>query len=147
MTLCGEKHSDFKSYMDYKCITSKDSMQYKLIHNGTINVGSDGLLYCGDYVSIALGSRFGNIGDKFIITLDSGKTFKAIKGDEKSDKDTVNHCHHLSDGSLVEFIIDTRLARQSYHDCIRDGNFNSSDKFNGHITKIQKVVSSNKAST
>lgn len=127
--------------MDYRCITSKNSIQYKLIQNGTIHVGNDGLLYCGEYVSVALGSRFGNVGDKFIITLDTGKAFKAIKGDEKANKDTANNCHHLSDGSLVEFIVDTQLAKQSYHNCIRDGDFNSSEKFNGHIIKIEKVIS------
>ena len=109
------------------------------MHDGTIQIGNDGLLYCGEYVSVALGSRFGNTGDKFIITLDTGESFKAIKGDEKADKDTANHCHHLSDGSLVEFIIDTNLARQSYPDCIRDGSFNSCDKFKGNIIKIAKI--------
>ncbi len=127
--------------MDYRCITLKNSLQYQLIQQGVISVGNDGLLYSGEYISVALGSRFGNIGDKFIITLDTGKSFKAIKGDEKADRDTANNCHHLSDGSLVEFIIDTKLAKQSYHDCVRDGDFNSSDKFNGHIVKIEKVIS------
>lgn len=138
--MCGAKHSSFKSFMDYRAITNTGSKQYKLIHSDAITVGSDGLLYSGEYIGVALGSRYGGIGDKYIITLDTGKTFKAIKLDEKSDAHTYNRCHHASDGSVVEFVIDRDKAAKSYPTAIKMGNFNYTDAFNGTVIRIQKVV-------
>lgn len=132
--------SSFKSYMDYKCITDSSSPQYKLIYSGSIQVCSDGLLRSEEYIGVALGSKFGAIGDKFIVTLDNGKQFKAIKIDEKADQDTIDGCHHASDGSLIEFVIDTNLAKQSYSSAIVMGDFDYIDLFNGSIIKIERMV-------
>ena len=55
--LCGSDHGSFKSYMDYRCITDSSSAQYKLIYGDKIIVGDDGLLYSGEYVGVALGTR------------------------------------------------------------------------------------------
>lgn len=132
--------SSFKSYMDYRCITNTNSLQYKLIYGGDIVICSDGLLRSYDYVGVALGSRFGNIGDRYIITLEDGSTFKAIKLDEKANRDTVDGCHHSSDGSCIEFVIDTDKASQYYPEAILMGDFNYIDMFNGKVTKIEKVL-------
>lgn len=121
-------------------IVDRTSQQYKLLYSGNITHSNDGLLYYEDYVCVALGSRFGNIGDKFLITLDNGKQFKVIKLDEKSNEHTVNNCHHLSDGSLIEFVIDINKAAQYYDMVITMGDFNHEDKFNGNIVKIQREV-------
>ena len=126
--------------MDYRAITNTASRQYKLIHSNSMVVGSDGLLYAGDYIGVALGSKFGDIGDKFLITLNDGKQFKAIKVDEKSDSHTVDNCHHASDGSVVEFVIDIDLAKQSYPKAIRMGNFDYADQFNGTVVRIEREV-------
>ena len=139
--MCGEEHGSFKSYMDYRCITSKTSAQYKLIYSDEIVVGSDGLLYCGEYVGVALGSKYGNIGDKFIITLDTGKEFKAIKVDAKADAHTYYGCHHRTDASVVEFVIDTDRARDNYSLALKMGSFDYVDAFKGVVVKIEKVVS------
>ena len=138
--MCGTEHTEFKSFMDYKTITNTSSAQYKLIYSDAIVVGDDGLLYSGEYIGVALGSRYGKIGDKFIITLDTGIKFKAIKLDEKSDKHTSGGCHHLSDGSMVEFVIDTNGVRQSYPRAPLTGNFNEVDTFKGKVIRVQKVV-------
>lgn len=124
--------------MDYKYITDSSSPQYKLIYSGNIKVCSDGLLRSEEYIGIALGSKFGKIGDKFLITLNTGKQFKAIKIDEKDDRHTVDGCHHASDGSLIEFVIDTDLAKQTYSDAILMGDFNYIDLFNGEIVRIER---------
>lgn len=126
--------------MDYRKITDQTSKQYQLIHSDSITVGSDGLLYNDEYVGIALGSKFGKIGDKFLITLNTGKQFKAIKVDEKDDSDTVDCCHHASDGSLIEFVIDIDLAKQSYPKAITVGDFDYIDKFNGEVVRIEREV-------
>lgn len=135
-----ENESSFKSYMDYRTITDQTSRQYQLIYSDSITVGSDGLLYSGEYVGVALGSKFGEIGDKFLITLNTGKQFKAIKVDEKDDSHTVDGCHHKVDGSVVEFVINIDLAQQSYPLAITMGNFDYIDKFNGTVVKIEREV-------
>ena len=82
--------------MDYKKITNKSSSQYKIIQ--TLDKSSDGLLRDKEgYIAVALGSKYGDIGDKFIVKLSTGKEVKVIKADEKSDKDTINGCFHKSD--------------------------------------------------
>ena len=124
--------------MSYKAITNTASKQYKLIHSNSIVVGEDGLLYAGEYIGVALGSKFGDIGDKFLITLNTGKQFKAIKVDEKDDSHTVDGCHHASDGSVVEFVIDIDLAKQSYPKAIIMGSFDYIDKFNGAVVRIER---------
>lgn len=124
--------------MDYKYITDSSSPQYKLIYSNSIEVCTDGLLRSGEYIGVALGSKFGVIGDKFLITLNTGKQFKAIKIDEKDDRHTVDGCHHANDGSLIEFVIDTDLAKQTYSDAIIMGNFDYIDLFSGEVTKIER---------
>lgn len=136
--LCDEKHENFKSYMDYRAITDKTSKQYQLIYSDKIVVGDDGLLYCGEYIGLAMGSRFGQIGDKFVITLDDGVEFKAIKLDEKADSHTYNGCHHRVDSSIIEFVICTEKAKESYPLAIKMGNFDYAEGFSGEIVKIQK---------
>lgn len=138
--MCGVEHTEFKSFMDYKAITNVNSAQYKLIYSDDIIVGEDGLLYSGEYIGCAFGSRYGKIGDKFIITLDTGVKFKAIKLDEKSDKHTYDRCHHLSDGSMIEFVIDTNRIQKSYPRVLLTGNFNEIDAFKGEVVRVQKVV-------
>lgn len=126
--------------MDYKKITDTTSSQYKLINTDQIKIRNDGLLSdANEFIGVALGSKYGEIGDKFVIELDTGKTVKVIKIDEKSDNDTINKCHH-PDGSMVELVIDTDLAKQSYYNAIRDGDFNSADFFNGKVVGILKII-------
>lgn len=126
--------------MDYGAITNTNSAQYKLIHSNQIQVGSDGLLYDKyGFVGVAIGSAHGNIGDRFIVHLDNGKSFKAIKLDARADAHTTNGCNHIIDGSVVEFIIDTNLAYQTYPTSITMGNFNCESKFNGSVTSITQI--------
>lgn len=124
--------------MDYRCITSKASRQYQLIYSDEVVVGEDGLLYCDEYIGVAMGSRFGDVGDKFIITLDTGIEFKAIKLDEKADAHTYNGCHHRVDSSIIEFVIHTEKAKESYSLAIKMGNFDYAEEFHGEVIKIQK---------
>lgn len=129
--------------MDYRKITDETSPQYKLINqSGLIHIGEDGLLYTDDgYVGVALGSKYGTIGDKFIIEFDNKRELKVIKLDEKADKDTVNGCYHKSDNSMVEVLVNRDLAASNYPLAINVlGDFNYSDKFNGEITNVLKVV-------
>lgn len=126
--------------MDYRTITDVTSKQYQLIYSDEIVVGEDGLLYNGDYIGCALASRFGKIGDKFIITLDTGTKIKIIKLDEKADVDVYNNCHHKNDDSVVEFVIDRDKFAANYPLADAMGDMNYADKFSGNVIKVQKVV-------
>lgn len=140
MPLCGINHNEFKSYMDYRAVTNVYSKQYKLINSGIFNK-DNGLLMTNDgYVAIALGSRFGDIGDKFIISLDTGKKFKAIKADEKDDGDTSHRCHHISDGSLIEFIVDVNKLEHKNNLAYIMGDISYIDGFGGNIVSIEMEV-------
>lgn len=135
----------FKSYMNYLCITNTDSLQYKM--QQTAYTDGDGLRRYknGDYM-IALGSYYGNVGDRFRITLDSGRSIMCIMGDIKADAHTdVNNQYVLMDDDLknvVEFIVDTDtlddfsriMGDVSYCDmyCTR--------YLMGNISKIEKMV-------
>lgn len=132
-------NSYFKTYMDYRAITSRGSTQYRLLHDGTVEYGSDGLIRTHDgYIAVALGSYYGSLGSKYICTLSSGKQIKLFKIEAKANRDTRNGCT-ARNGDIIEFVIDTKKAKKSYPMAIRMGNFNYSDQFNGKVVKMEKV--------
>ncbi len=131
--------SPAKSYMFGQSITSKTSNQYKLLQTMK---RIDGFYYTyDDYMGVALGSYFGNVGDKFTITLDTGIVLKVVKLDRKDDSHTGSlNCQHRIDGSVIEMIVDRDnhtfpIYSNGY---IFGGNFNNSKEFNGSIIKIEK---------
>lgn len=130
----------FKSYMDYRAITDATSSQYQLIYSDLIYIGDDGLLYSNDgYVGVALGSAFGKVGDKFIVKTSSGQIINVIKLDEKADQDTVDGIYHSTDGSVVEFLVDTNIIAETYPTSYVMGDFNNEEKFSGYIVSVTKV--------
>ena len=89
--------------------------------------------YGEDYM-VALGSYYGNVGERFLITLSSGVSFTAIKGDAKSDKHT-DALHMHKEGNVVEFIVDSHLIQR---EAKRAGDMSLSG-FDGTIEKIVKL--------
>lgn len=116
--------------MDYQTVTDKTSKQYSLIQQSAIR---DGLLYIDGYVLVALGSYYGDIGTKFILTFENGETLKVIKGDEKSNNHVVNGCYHKSNKSMIEFIVDTNTLSTELKVA---GDLN--ELFKGKVVKIEK---------
>ena len=131
-----------KSYMDADAVTNEDSAQYKLL--SAMHVDARGHYETDDgYLAVALGSYYGPVGTKYIIELDSGVTFKAIKADEKADKDVFDGCTHRFDGSMLEFILDSDKAAEYYgvvNGYVCQGNLNNSKEFKGAITSIKRVT-------
>ncbi len=124
--------------MDYKCITSRSSAQYQLLHSGKVEYSEDGLIRYDGYIGIAVGSYFGlNIGDKFTLQFEDGREVKVFLCDQKADKDVSNGLYH-SDMSFIEVVIDTAKAKQSYPTAIKMGDFNYSNILNGKVTSITK---------
>ena len=130
--------SSFKSYEDADCITDSNGLaqgrlkkKYTLSKYGVWTV--DGR-YC-----IALGSYYTKqIGVKIDLVLENNKkkhTLKCITADMKDDNDTVNNHRVHSDGSIVEFVVNTsslpRMARLM-------GDISYAGKqFKGEIKKIK----------
>ena len=131
-----------KSYMDADAVTNEDSAQYKLL--SAMHADARGHYETDDgYLAVALGSYYGPVGPKYIIELDSGVTFKAIKADEKAEEDVFDGCTHRFDGSMLEFILDSDKAAEYYgvvNGYVCQGNLNNSKEFTGAITSIKRVT-------
>ena len=131
--------SQIKTYMSYKAVTATRSKQWDLIHN-YMTVSEDGMLRSSDgYIGVALGSHYGPLGSKFEIHLDTGIVFKAIKIDEKADRHVNNGCVHKSDGSMIEFVIDTSKFTLSSNGYVWSGNFNNNPAYRGKVVAIYSM--------
>lgn len=128
--------SDFKSYMDYRCITNTESAQYKLQQDCCTD--ENGLrVYDGCY-AVALGTYYSStVGDKFHITLDTGEEFDVIVGDVKADCDTDKTNRYVPiNGNIIEFIVDTRKLPK---DVRWMGTVSAIDIFEGSVESIEKL--------
>lgn len=129
-------NSSFKAYMDYRCITNKSSQQWKMQQEATTDVAT-GIRMYGEFYMVALGSYYAQqCGDKFIITLDSGKEFKIMIGDFKADKHTNSTHQYSRNNNIVEFIVDT----PSLSPKVRQMGDISYCGFEGSITGISKII-------
>lgn len=91
--------------------------------------------YKGRYI-VALGSHYtSTIGQYFDIIMENGSVIKCVLGDQKADKDTdPSHRYHLSDGSIVEFVVDRNHISRSVRN---SGDVSDASKqFKGNIKKI-----------
>ena len=104
------KNSSRKTYMDYRKITDTSSEQYKLQQNKDCYTTDTGLRKVNEYYCIAVGTYYSNnIGDKLIVHMENGESFKAIVADIKDDKHTdETNRQHRKDDSVIEFVVDTR---------------------------------------
>lgn len=135
-----------KTYMDYRMTTVVSSRQYQFIRNELTIDEETGFLYDKDgFIAVALGSYFGEIGDRFYFTLESGIVLPLVKAEEKADKDTDDTgCYHLIDSSIIEFVIDGDCAREFFwhndNGLILNGNYNNYSLFKGELSKVEKVL-------
>lgn len=144
LELCA--NSQAKTYMDYRMITAVSSRQYQYIYNYLSVDHNTGFLYDQDgFIAVALGSYFGEIGERFYFTLESGIVLPLVKAEEKADVDTdARGCYHLIDTSVIEFVIDEDYAANYFwsnrNGYVLNGNYNNFDLFSGEITKIEKAL-------
>lgn len=132
-------NTSFKSYMDYKCITDRNSPQYKL--QGECWTDKNGLRRFGDDYVIAVGSYYAeSVGERLEITLDSGEEFTAVVGDFKADShtDSTHRYYPMSDGNknVIEFIVDTGSLDKKAK---RMGDISYVDGFEGNIESVTKT--------
>lgn len=128
--------SNFKSYMDYRCITNTSSDQYKLQQK--CYTDDNGLRVYDGYYAVALGTYYSStIGDKFHITLDTGEEFDVIVGDVKADCDTDKTNRYVPvNGNIIEFIVDTKKLPK---DVRFMGTISALDDFEGSVESIEKI--------
>lgn len=119
--------STFKSYMDYRAITAKNSKQYELQQYATTNV--IGLRMIDDYIMVAMTSQYGNVGDTLEIDF-ANTSIKVIIGDIKDAGH--DDCQSTRDSSIIEFIVDTDVLNDEVQ---RLGNLEPI--FNGSIREIR----------
>lgn len=135
-----------KTYMDYRMTTVVDSRQYQFLNYKCYVDRQTGFLYDEDgFIAVALGSYYGEIGDRFYFTLDSGIVLPLVKGEEKADEDTdYTGCYHTYDGSVIEFVIDSDYASRYFfsndNGLVLNGNYNNYSLFRGSIVKVEKVL-------
>lgn len=131
--------SSSKTYMSWRA-TSASSYQGRFMREHmTIR---DGLLYDKHgFIGVALGSYFGEIGSRYIFTLDTGVVLNVIKVEAKSDRHTYNGCQQRWDESVIEFVIDleTNVYEVGDNGLVLNGNFNNHPDFKGKIIKIEKI--------
>lgn len=134
-------NTNFFAYMDYKTITNTSSNQYKFQQNCWTD--SQGIRRQGDDYCVALGSYYSvNIGDRFIVSLDTGNTYTIVLADCKADVHTdVNNQFRWAGGNsyknVIEFIVDTDKLSDSVKN---SGNIGTYDNLSGNVVSIQKVI-------
>ncbi|MBQ6126438.1 MAG: hypothetical protein IJI77_05415 [Erysipelotrichaceae bacterium] len=135
-----------KTYMDYRMTTVVSSRQYQFIHNRCTVDRRTGFLYDEEgFIAVALGSYYGEIGDRYYFTLETGIVLPLVKAEEKADEDTNSSgCYHVEDGSVIEFVIDSDYARSYFstysNGLVLDGNYNNYSLFRGSIVKVEKAL-------
>lgn len=118
----------FKSWMDYKAITSPTSTQFKLQQEATTDKNY-GFRMVDGYILVAMGLQYGPVGTKYIIEFKDGKVINAMIGDIKHEG-----CTSSGDDSMLEFIINLEALPRSIKS---SGNF--SGLFAGSIKMIRLV--------
>lgn len=131
--------TSFKAYMGYHKITNTSSKQWALQQKATTDyLGFR--KYDKNYYMVALGTYYAKeVGQRFIITLDSGKSFLAITGDIKDDRHTDDKNQYagtIQHKNVVEFIVDVEQMDPYILNTL--GNI-SALGFEGNITSIEEV--------
>lgn len=128
------KNMHFKSYTNYKCL-SRSSAQWKLQKKA--HTDKNGLRKIGDDYLVAMGSYYTrHLGDRFKITLSTGKSFTVRICDFKANSDTNSTHQYTANGCMIEFYVDSKLnskARQM-------GDISYIKGFKGNITKVEKII-------
>ena len=126
---------DFKCYEDYRCITDMSSPQYELQLEAWTD--EEGLRRVDDFYCVALGSAYGcHIGDRYIITLSTGRTLPVILADQKADRDTVQGHTRDRNGAVMEFVADTPYLDAAVR---YSGDISSIPGFEGYVEEIRRM--------
>ncbi len=102
------ENDGFKSFMDYRKITSVRSAQYKVQHMDDIYTSDNGIRTLKGRYCLAIGTVFdAHVGQLFDIYLENGELIPCVVGDIKADKDTDINNVFSRNGCCSEFIVET----------------------------------------
>ena len=127
-------------YMDYRAITDTSSKQWELQQIAWTD--SDGFRRIGDDYCVALGTYYGNIGDRFRITTDKGNSYTAIEADAKGSDavfyDNVHSWYHYAGNgyNVVEFVVQTEYLPSAV---TISGSCGAVDYLSGNIVSIERI--------
>jgi len=135
------EESCVKPYMDFRCVTSPESEQWKLLHSeNCVSVGN-GLMSVDGYYCVAMGQNFGSIGDRFIAVLekDNGERYEVglIMADAKQICHTRNKEGWVGvNGHVFEMVVDTELLHPTAKVM---GDCNYVPELEGKVVEIRKL--------
>lgn len=135
------EESRVKPYMDFRCVTSPESEQWKLLHSeNCVSIGN-GLMSVDGYYCVAMGQNFGSIGDRFIAVLekDNGERYEVglIMADAKQMCHTQNNEGWVGvNGHVFEMVVDTELLNP-YAKVMGDCNY--VPELEGKVIEIRKL--------
>lgn len=133
--------SGFKSYMDYRAITSTSSRQYKL-QNRYAETGDYGIRMVDRRYCVAIGSRFtSDIGQYFDLILENGTVIPCVLADQKANAHTDStNVVTMHNGCMSEFVVDSN----SLNDCAeKHGDMSRCNNDWGSPVKTVKVYNKN----
>jgi hypothetical protein len=125
-------HNKFKTFMDYRTITDTTSRQYAF--QEVCITDEKGYRRCGKYYVVAMGTYYGDIGDRFYIQTTTN-SFYVIIGEIKSDEHTVNGMYTAGSDCMLEFIVDAGKLDPAV---VKLGNV-SFDGFGDEIISVIKI--------
>ena len=139
-----EYDTSFKTYMDYRCITDKNSEQYRIQQLAWTD--DDGLRRLGDTYLVAMGTYYAEeCGKAFSVEFDTGEAITVVVGDIKADCHTdINNQYspvYDNDGNMIsanvlEFIVDTQEMTRATR---RLGSVENCANLKGNIQSITAV--------
>lgn len=123
-------------YMDYRAITDTASKQWELQQSAWTD--NQGFRRIGDDYCVALGTFYGQVGDRFRVTTDRGNVYSVIQADAKG-WDSNGWYHVAGNGkiNLVEFIIATEYLPS---EVTITGDCGVLDNIGGNVIKIERIV-------
>ena len=106
-------NNSIKSYMDYRCITSPKSRQYQL-QQSLAYTGDYGIRMVGERYCVAVGSYYTTtIGQYIDIELANGEVIQGILADCKANAHTDDSNRINPNGSVIEFVVDTKVLDET----------------------------------
>lgn len=124
--------SPVKPYMDYRTITDYSSPQYRIVSQAIHE--ADGRLTVDGYTCVALGQQYGEVGDRFIVTI-GGKEYKLIMADAKRYCDTAGGAGWCGvNGHVIEMVVDSGMLP---NECRVMGDCNP--LMEGSVEKVERV--------
>ena len=114
-----------------------NSGTYRGVTYKTTTDETTGIRMVGEYYCAALGTFYGTTkGTKYKVTLDTGKTFKIILCDTKSNRHTdKKHQYAKKNKDVVEFYVDRTKIPAGVN-----GNYNRLEPFHGKIQSIERLT-------